>query len=198
MNAERSGRLTFIPLNRVRATPHTYPQTNEVTPLIRRLRFDQAHSLAFEQVSLRRSPCSARIRLYRSDSTTRLLRSSFAGLWQHRRRQRSSHRYRLPTVPWSQRHHSRRRQSRPQRSPHRRFPRRPPLSNLRHQSRKDLAHKARRRRRPSCRSQAVHREDRAGRHAAHRADAEHRAEEETGDGGEGAGDQPAGLGREGD
>lgn len=50
MNAERLGRLTFVPLNRVRATPHTYPQSDEVIPLIRKLQYDPLHAPAFEQV----------------------------------------------------------------------------------------------------------------------------------------------------
>jgi structural maintenance of chromosome 3 (chondroitin sulfate proteoglycan 6) len=50
MNAERLGRLTFVPLNRVRATPHTYPQSDEVIPLIRKLQYDALHAPAFEQV----------------------------------------------------------------------------------------------------------------------------------------------------
>lgn len=53
MNAERLGRLTFVPLNRVRATPHTYPQSDEVIPLIRKLQFDALHAPAFEQVRYR-------------------------------------------------------------------------------------------------------------------------------------------------
>jgi hypothetical protein len=51
MNAEKLGRLTFIPLNRVKSQARDYPSSREITPLIRHLRFNQEHVLALEQVS---------------------------------------------------------------------------------------------------------------------------------------------------
>ncbi|CED84349.1 Structural maintenance of chromosome protein 3 (sister chromatid cohesion complex Cohesin, subunit SMC3) [Phaffia rhodozyma] len=50
MNSERAGRLTFLPLNRLRVASHAYPDTGDIIPLIRTLRYAPELSKAFEQV----------------------------------------------------------------------------------------------------------------------------------------------------
>lgn len=51
MNAEKGGRITFVPLNRVKSTPVEYPAANDAIPLIKKLQFDVAFQTVFEQVS---------------------------------------------------------------------------------------------------------------------------------------------------
>ncbi|PHU14416.1 Structural maintenance of chromosomes protein 3 [Capsicum chinense] len=49
LNAQKGGRVTFIPLNRVK-TPHVnYPQGSDVIPLLKKLRFSDSYRKAFEQ-----------------------------------------------------------------------------------------------------------------------------------------------------
>ncbi|XP_073140120.1 structural maintenance of chromosomes protein 3 [Henckelia pumila] len=50
LNAQKGGRVTFIPLNRVQAPHVTYPQSSDVIPLLKKLRFSQDYSSAFAQV----------------------------------------------------------------------------------------------------------------------------------------------------
>ncbi|XP_024525303.1 structural maintenance of chromosomes protein 3-like [Selaginella moellendorffii] len=50
LSAEKGGRVTFIPLNRVRAPRVTYPTSSDVVPLLKKLRFDPKFSEAFGQV----------------------------------------------------------------------------------------------------------------------------------------------------
>ena len=52
LNASKGGRVTFIPLNRVRAPRVTYPQNSDVVPLLERLKFLPKYTAAFAQVSL--------------------------------------------------------------------------------------------------------------------------------------------------
>ncbi|PHT46466.1 Structural maintenance of chromosomes protein 3 [Capsicum baccatum] len=50
LNAQKGGRVTFIPLNRVK-TPHVnYPQGSDVIPLLKKLRFSDSYRKAFEQL----------------------------------------------------------------------------------------------------------------------------------------------------
>lgn len=51
LNAQRGGRVTFIPLNRVKAPQISYPQDNDVIPLLKKLKFSNRFSKAFEQVA---------------------------------------------------------------------------------------------------------------------------------------------------
>lgn len=51
MNAEKGGRITFVPLNRVKSSPVEYPAANDAIPLINKLQFDGAFQKVFEQVS---------------------------------------------------------------------------------------------------------------------------------------------------
>ncbi|XP_073271974.1 structural maintenance of chromosomes protein 3 [Primulina huaijiensis] len=50
LNAQKGGRVTFIPLNRVQAPHVTYPQSSDVVPLLKKLRFSQDYNSAFAQV----------------------------------------------------------------------------------------------------------------------------------------------------
>ena len=45
------GRVTFMPLNRLRTPTVNMPQTEDAVPMLGKLRFDCAYRLAFEQVS---------------------------------------------------------------------------------------------------------------------------------------------------
>ncbi|KAM3307623.1 structural maintenance of chromosomes protein 3 [Capsicum chacoense] len=57
LNAQKGGRVTFIPLNRVK-TPHVnYPQGSDVIPLLKKLRFSDSYRKAFEQVFARTVIC---------------------------------------------------------------------------------------------------------------------------------------------
>lgn len=51
LNAQKGGRVTFIPLNRVKAPHVTYPQSSDVIPLLKKLRFSREYNSAFAQVS---------------------------------------------------------------------------------------------------------------------------------------------------
>ncbi|KAG8371091.1 hypothetical protein BUALT_Bualt13G0050800 [Buddleja alternifolia] len=50
LNAQKGGRVTFIPLNRVTAPRVTYPQSSDVIPLLKKLKFDEKYAAAFAQV----------------------------------------------------------------------------------------------------------------------------------------------------
>jgi structural maintenance of chromosome 3 (chondroitin sulfate proteoglycan 6) len=56
MNKEKLGRVTFMPLNRLRSVNVQMPKANDAVPLMSKLKFDRMYSLAFEQVSFP-SPC---------------------------------------------------------------------------------------------------------------------------------------------
>lgn len=51
LNAQKGGRVTFIPLNRVKAPHVNYPQSNDVIPLLKKLKFSRDYTPAFAQVS---------------------------------------------------------------------------------------------------------------------------------------------------
>ena len=51
MNRERSGRVTFMPLNRLKSVAVQYPKADDALPMISKLRFDRAYIMAFEQVN---------------------------------------------------------------------------------------------------------------------------------------------------
>ena len=51
INREKNGRITFMPLNRLRPTMNLeYPNSNDAIPMIRKLKFDNIYLRAFEQV----------------------------------------------------------------------------------------------------------------------------------------------------
>lgn len=51
LNAEKGGRVTFIPLNRVKAPHVTYPRSPDVIPLLKKLKYSSNYDQAFGQVS---------------------------------------------------------------------------------------------------------------------------------------------------
>ncbi|RYR45821.1 hypothetical protein Ahy_A07g031603 isoform H [Arachis hypogaea] len=57
LNAHKGGRVTFIPLNRVRAPRITYPQSSDVIPLLKKLNFKHDYNPAFSQVFARTVVC---------------------------------------------------------------------------------------------------------------------------------------------
>ncbi|XP_059659711.1 structural maintenance of chromosomes protein 3 [Cornus florida] len=57
LNALKGGRVTFIPLNRVKAPQVTYPQSSDVIPLLKKLRFSRDYAPAFSQVFARTVIC---------------------------------------------------------------------------------------------------------------------------------------------
>lgn len=50
LTSEKGGRITFIPLNRVKAPHVNYPHNSDVVPLLKKLNFSQEHGPAFSQV----------------------------------------------------------------------------------------------------------------------------------------------------
>lgn len=52
LNAQKGGRVTFVPLNRVKAPQATYPQSSDVIPLLKKLKFLEKYRSAFGQVGL--------------------------------------------------------------------------------------------------------------------------------------------------
>lgn len=50
MLKEKTGRVTFMPLNRLKPKPVDYPQALDAIPLIDKIRFDDSHRKAFQQV----------------------------------------------------------------------------------------------------------------------------------------------------
>ncbi|GJJ08490.1 hypothetical protein Clacol_002708 [Clathrus columnatus] len=50
MLKEKTGRVTFMPLNRLKPKPINYPQAPDAIPLIDKIRFDETHRKAFLQV----------------------------------------------------------------------------------------------------------------------------------------------------
>ncbi|KAK2640896.1 hypothetical protein Ddye_022659 [Dipteronia dyeriana] len=57
LNSLKGGRVTFIPLNRVKAPRVTYPQSSDVIPLLRKLNFSPNFNPAFAQVFARTVIC---------------------------------------------------------------------------------------------------------------------------------------------
>ena len=53
MMKEKTGRVTFMPLNRLKSHNVTYPKANDALPMISKLKFDRAYVMAFEQVRMR-------------------------------------------------------------------------------------------------------------------------------------------------
>jgi structural maintenance of chromosome 3 (chondroitin sulfate proteoglycan 6) len=50
LNKEKGGRVTFMPLNRLHPKPVDYPSTDDVIPMIDKLKFDPKHKKAFQQI----------------------------------------------------------------------------------------------------------------------------------------------------
>lgn len=57
MNKEKSGRVTFIPLNRLKSTHVNYPKADDALPMISKLKYDRRFAMAFEQVFSRTIIC---------------------------------------------------------------------------------------------------------------------------------------------
>lgn len=57
LNTYKGGRVTFIPLNRVRAPHVTYPQSSDAIPLLKKLKFEDKYTPAFAQVFARTVVC---------------------------------------------------------------------------------------------------------------------------------------------
>ncbi|XP_059430650.1 structural maintenance of chromosomes protein 3 [Corylus avellana] len=57
LNSLKGGRVTFIPLNRVRAPHVSYPQNSDVVPLLKKLKFSPNFTPAFAQVFARTVIC---------------------------------------------------------------------------------------------------------------------------------------------
>ncbi|ORX50243.1 structural maintenance of chromosome protein 3 [Hesseltinella vesiculosa] len=57
MAAEKSGRVTFVPLNRVKSAIMEYPSASDAIPLIQKLHFDQTYQNAFQQIFARTLVC---------------------------------------------------------------------------------------------------------------------------------------------
>lgn len=57
LNSLKGGRVTFIPLNRVRAPHVSYPQSSDVVPLLKKLKFSPDYTPAFAQVFARTVVC---------------------------------------------------------------------------------------------------------------------------------------------
>ncbi|KGN54455.2 structural maintenance of chromosomes protein 3 isoform X1 [Cucumis sativus] len=57
LNSSKGGRVTFIPLNRVKAPQISYPQSSDVIPLLKKLKFSPNFSPAFSQVFARTVIC---------------------------------------------------------------------------------------------------------------------------------------------
>ncbi|XP_076907497.1 structural maintenance of chromosomes protein 3-like [Bidens hawaiensis] len=57
LNAERGGRVTFIPLNRVEAPNVSYPPRYDVIPLLKKLKYSSTYDQAFRQVFARTVIC---------------------------------------------------------------------------------------------------------------------------------------------
>ena len=52
LNREQSGRVTFMPLNRLRTKTIKYPESNDrMIPMMEVLKFDKAYTKAIEQVN---------------------------------------------------------------------------------------------------------------------------------------------------
>ncbi|KAK3117971.1 Structural maintenance of chromosomes protein 3 [Teratosphaeriaceae sp. CCFEE 6253] len=50
LQKEKSGRVTFVPLNRVKIKPVAIPKTNDAVHLVTKLRYDEKYDKAFQQV----------------------------------------------------------------------------------------------------------------------------------------------------
>ncbi|KAL5994618.1 hypothetical protein ACLOJK_024671 [Asimina triloba] len=57
LTAEKGGRITFIPLNRVKAPHVTFPHRSDVVPLLKRLKYSPVYAPAFAQVFGRTAVC---------------------------------------------------------------------------------------------------------------------------------------------
>ncbi|KAA0040073.1 structural maintenance of chromosomes protein 3 isoform X1 [Cucumis melo var. makuwa] len=55
LNSSKGGRVTFIPLNRVKAPRISYPQSSDVIPLLKKLKFSPNFAPAFSQVVFART-----------------------------------------------------------------------------------------------------------------------------------------------
>lgn len=50
MAKEKAGRVTFMPLNKLRPKETEYPHSKDAIPMIKKLRFEDRHAKAFEQI----------------------------------------------------------------------------------------------------------------------------------------------------
>ncbi|GMG98380.1 hypothetical protein Nepgr_000220 [Nepenthes gracilis] len=57
LNSSKGGRVTFIPLNKVKPPHVTYPQSPDAIPLLKKLKYSEEHTKAFAQVFARTVVC---------------------------------------------------------------------------------------------------------------------------------------------
>lgn len=50
INREKAGRVTFVPLNRIRLKDTRYPDANDAVPMIQKIKFNDAYLGAFQQI----------------------------------------------------------------------------------------------------------------------------------------------------
>ena len=50
LQKEKAGRVTFMPLNRLRSKPINMPRASDTIPMIEKLQYDQAYDKAFQHV----------------------------------------------------------------------------------------------------------------------------------------------------
>lgn len=50
MNKEKSGRVTFVPLNRLKSNLVQYPKADDALPMLSKLKYDKRFAMAFEQI----------------------------------------------------------------------------------------------------------------------------------------------------
>jgi structural maintenance of chromosome 3 (chondroitin sulfate proteoglycan 6) len=51
LNREKAGRITFVPLNRLKVQNVDYPQGDDIVPMMSILKYDQRYEKAIKQVS---------------------------------------------------------------------------------------------------------------------------------------------------
>jgi chromosome segregation ATPase len=74
LNREQNGRVTFMPLNRLRTKTIEYPESNDrMIPMIEVIKYDKAYTKAVEQVNY-----SALIQICRNYTMINFLR---VGIW---------------------------------------------------------------------------------------------------------------------
>ncbi|KAG8933420.1 Structural maintenance of chromosomes protein 3 [Tulasnella sp. 418] len=57
MMKERAGRVTFIPLNRIKPKPVAFPEAGDAVPLLSKIKYNEAHEKAFQQVFGKTAVC---------------------------------------------------------------------------------------------------------------------------------------------
>lgn len=57
MNREKAGRVTFMPLNRLKSATVQYPKADDAVPLLSKITYDRQYVMAFEQIFARTIVC---------------------------------------------------------------------------------------------------------------------------------------------